>query len=148
MGLRASLSIVLFCVSATGVTASDRTATVPVRATFGERTSLSVSASVLRFVVAPGATTATANLEFTAGVRTLPGREVLVLVEPLRQFHEVLIFSGAGEGVLSGELIGGAPAIVARYIGGGQRHGQIVFTLEDAAPGIYTVPVSLFITVL
>jgi hypothetical protein len=148
MRLPVALPIVLFSAAASIAAASDRTVTIAARATISERTSLSVSSNSLQFVVVPGNTTATATLDFTAAVRTAPGREVVVIAEPVVPRYEGLRFEGEGEGVLSGQLSADAPAVVARYTGGGLRQGKIAFTLEAAAPGVYTVPVRLLVTVL
>lgn len=112
-----------------------------------ERTALRVSAHVLTFVVPPGGSPATASLDFTAGVRTEPGRDVLLVARAPGAPDLALVFtSGAGpqEG---GRLAAGEPVVLARWSGGGRRTGRIVFTLEDAAPGLYTVPIQLTISV-
>lgn len=151
MRLRLLLSIALLCATA-GTSAwgpqSNQTVTILARATLAERTSLTLSTKVLQFVVAPGATTASASIEFTAGVRTRPESDVLLVSDPVRQPDGVLRFAGEGEGILSGELQSGTPAVLARWIGGGQRRGRVVFTLEGVAPGIYTIPVHLALSVL
>lgn len=148
MSSRAFLPIALLCLVGASLSASDRTVTVLVRTTIGERSSLAVSNNLLQIVVLPGSTTGTASLEFTAGVRTLPGNEALVVAEPLQQFDGTLTFSGRGEGVLAGALPGDGAAVIARYVGGGQRHARIEFTLNGVPPGTYTIPIRLFVTVL
>lgn len=131
---------------------------IPVRATaiVSERISLSVSAEVLQFVVEDGSDEAAARLEFTAGVRAVPGRDVLLIAEPAGDLQAAtggpvsageLRFAGEGDAMLSGLLVGGAPRIVARWTGGGQRRGTIVFHLRGAAPGAYSIPVRLLVSV-
>jgi hypothetical protein len=56
-------------------------------------------------------------------------------------------FVGEGDATLSGALPAGVTRIVARWIGGGQRRGRIVFTLRNAPPGAYSIPVRLSVSV-
>ena len=151
MRLRILLPIALLCATA-GTSArgpqSTQTVRIMARATLAERTSLTVSTKVLHFVVPPGTTTASASIEFTAGVRTRPETDVLIVSNPVPHFDGVLRFAGEGEGILAGELQAGTTAVLARWIGGGQRRGRVVFTLEGVAPGIYSIPVRLAISVL
>lgn len=132
--------------------------TVSVRATavVSERISLSVSADVLHFVVEVGSDEAAATIEFTAGVRAAPGRAVLLLAEPAGDLEGTmggavsageLRFEGEGDALPSGVLAGGASRIVARWIGGGRRHGTVVFHLRGAAPGAYSIPIRLLVSV-
>jgi len=113
----------------------------------GERTALAVSTRVLRFDVPPGASSATASVEFTAGVRTHPDRHVLVVGRAEGPSGLELRYAGEGAGFERGALAQGEPAILARWSGGGRRHGRITFTLEQAGPGTYTVPIQLTISV-
>ena len=138
------LVLLILLVPATATLASGQSAGVVVRATFAERTALKVSTPVLRFVVPPGASSATATLEFTAGVRTFPGKEVVLSVDASSPESSVVTFAGEGEGMVSGHLTG-EPAALARWNGGGQRRGRVTFTLDGVAPGVYTMPVRLFI---
>jgi hypothetical protein len=153
------LSVVLPAVllSASSAISQSTGPTVSVRATavVSERISLSVSAEVLQFVVEDGSDEAAARIEFTAGVRAVPGRDVLLMAEPAGDLEAAagpvsggeLRFAGEGDAMLSGVLVGGAPRIVARWTGGGQRRGTIVFHLRGAAPGAYSMPVRLLVSV-
>jgi len=120
-----------------------------VSATFSSRTSLKVSADVLRFDVASGQT-ATASVAFSAGTRTQSGAQVVLSVEPLRgvegpggagDVETSLSFSGHGEGTLGGLLRGTGPTVAGQWIGSGMRHGRLVFALQADASGTYIVPV-------
>ena len=122
---------------------------VTVSATFSSRTSLKVSADLLRFEVASGQT-ATASVEFSAGTRTQSGAQVVLSVEPIRgvegpggagDVETSVSFSGQGEGTLGGLLRGTGPTVAGRWIGSGMRHGRLVFALQADASGTYTVPV-------
>jgi hypothetical protein len=151
MRFRVLLPVALLCATAAAPawgSQADQTVRIMARATLAERTSLTVSTKVLQFVVPPGTRTASASIEFTAGVRTRPGTDVLIVSDPVPQFDGVLRFAGEGEGILAGELQAGTPAVLARWVGGGQRRGRVVFTLEGVAPGIYCIPVRLAISVL
>ena len=132
--------------------------TVGVRATavVSERISLSVSAEVLHFVVEDGSDDAAATIEFTVGVRAAPGRAVLLLAEPAGDLEGAtggpvsageLRFEGEGDAMQSGVLVGCAPRIVARWIGGGRWRGSVVFHLRGAAPGAYSMPIRMLVSV-
>jgi hypothetical protein len=132
------------------------TASVPATARVEERISLTVSTGVLQFVVEPGASKATAGIDFIAGVRATPGRDVQLIAEPLGDLERTggtpavggeLHFAGEGDGTLSGVLPSDGSCIVARWAGGGLRRGRIVFTLQGAAPGVYSIPVRLSVSV-
>ena len=143
-----ALVILIVLVPATDtLTASGQSAGVVARAAFAERTSLTVSTQVLRFIVPSGASGATADLEFTAGVRTLPGREILLSVDAVPPGSSGVTFAGEGEGIVPGRLTS-RPTVLARWNGGGQRGGRVTFTLDGVAPGVYTMPVRVFLTVL
>lgn len=148
MSFRGFPAVAVLCGMSVGVSASDRSVTVLARTTISERTSLSVSANILEFVVAPGSTGGTASLEFTSGVRTRPGSEVLVVAEVMGPFPGALTFSGGGDGLTAGSLGPGGTAVIARYVGGGQRQGRIVFTLDGVQPGTHAIPIRLSVSVL
>ena len=121
-----------------------------VSATFSSRTSLKVSADLLRFDVASSGQLATASVEFSAGTRTQSGAQVVLSVEPLRgvegpggagDVETSLSFSGQGEGTLGGLLRGTGPTVAGQWIGSGMRHGRLVFALQADASGTYIVPV-------
>lgn len=111
-----------------------------------ERTALTVSTPVLTFVVREDGSPATAALDFSAGVRTRPGREVLIVGRVSDADGLSMRFASDGHQE-TGRLTAGDPAVLARWSGGGRRDGRIVFTLEDAAPGIYSVPIQLTVSV-
>ena len=50
-------------------------------------------------------------------------------------------FAGEGAGSLGGELSSAGATVAGRWTGSGHRHGRIVFALNAAEPGVYTVPV-------
>jgi hypothetical protein len=131
-------------------------ATIVATATFAQRTSLRVSAHMLQFHVPPGSQEATATIDFTAAARVAPRAGIVLTVEPLRSIEgpggaadleTAIVFSGAGGGTESGALTAGIPSLAARWTGGGQRHGRLVFTLRAAAPGDYVVPVKFLLRV-
>ena len=52
-----------------------------------------------------------------------------------------ITFVGSGEGTHAGTLNTGTPATAGRWRGSGLRRGQLRFTLCNARPGDYTVPI-------
>jgi hypothetical protein len=151
MRLLLSISIVVFgLIGIPDVTSADTALrAVTVTATFSSRTSLKVSADLLRFEVASGQT-ATASVEFSAGTRTQSGAQVVLSVEPLRgiegpggagDVETSVSFDGQGEGTLGGILRGTGPTVAGQWIGSGMRHGRLVFALQTDASGTYSVPV-------
>jgi hypothetical protein len=150
------LACVLLCAATALAQSPLATVTVAATARVEARVSLSVSAEVLRFIVHDEAAGATAAVDFVAGTRAMPGRDVVLIAELAGQLEPpsggpiggaMLGFAGEGDGTLAGDLQPGAPRIVARWIGGGQRRGRLVFTLRSVAPGAYTVPVRLSVSV-
>ena len=119
-------------------------------ATFAPRPTLTVSAHVLRFRIEPGATEAEATVEFTAAMRARPGDEVVLTIEAAKAIQgpgaadvdAVLTFSGEGTGGQTGALESNRAVVAARWSGGGQRRGRLVFTLRASAPGVYVMPVT------
>jgi len=151
--MRVLLSISVVVIAWIGVpnVASADTASraLTVSATFSSRTTLKVSADLLRFEVASGQP-ATAIVEFSAGTRTQSGAQVVLSVEPLRglegpggaaDVETSVSFAGHGEGTLNGMLRAAGPTVAGQWIGSGMRHGRLVFALQAGAPGTYTVPV-------
>ena len=126
------------------------TASVVARATFTARPSLVVSSSILEFRIGPGETHAEVNVDFTAAMRAHPDAEVVLTVEMRsassgpRAAGDVdsVTFAGEGTGVQPGVLEPGRAAVAARWSGGGQRRGRLIFTLRASSPGVYHVPVS------
>jgi hypothetical protein len=125
-------------------------AAVVATATFAPRPSLVVSTRVLRFLVEPGTTQAEAVVDFTAGMRAHPGTDVVLTVEAessidgpggAADVETSLTFTGDGPGVQTGLLESTGASVAARWTGGGQRQGRLIFTLRASAPGVYSVPV-------
>ena len=122
-----------------------------VRAEVSARTSLKVSAEVVRIQVLDPAVPVAASIDFSAGTRTQPGGEVLLLVEPLATMG---VPSRPG-GVTSPTAPGGddsqmngaidlstpGPKIARRWIGSGLRRGTVQFTVRAARTGTYEIPV-------
>ena len=142
------LLAILLATSARPVAAQTSVA-VTAEARVQSRTSLSVSADVLRFDVVDPAVPATAAVEFSAGIRAAAGVETLLVVEPLTAVQgpggaadvEVLLrFDGVGSGITTGEL-GVARAPAARWTGSGLHTGRLVFRLTSRVPGAYSLPV-------
>ena len=125
--------------------------TVLATATFAPRPTLTVSSRVLQFRLEPGATEAEATVEFTAAMRARPGDEVVLTIEAAKAIQgpagaadvdAVLTFTGQGAGVETAALDTNRAVVAARWFGGGQRRGRLVFTLRASAPGVYTMPVT------
>jgi hypothetical protein len=123
---------------------------VVVTAQFSSRTSLRVSTEVLRFEVTPTGGPATAAVDFSAGVRTQSGAEVMLSVQrrsadgALGETDRAtpISFAGQGGGTLDGSLdSASAQAVAGRWTGSGLRHGRLVFSLQTGAPGAHIVPV-------
>lgn len=119
-------------------------------AQFSSRTSLRVSTEVLRFEVTPAGGPATAAVDFSAGVRTQSGAEVMLSVERRSadgagggtDAATPITFAGQGSGTLDGSLDSvSAQAVAGRWTGSGLRHGRLVFALHAGAPGAHIVPV-------
>ena len=147
------LAVTLVLVSADAVGAQHVLAstTVLATATFARRPTLTVSSHVLQFRIGAGATQAEAVVDFTAAMRARPGEEVVLTIDAANAVHgpggaadvdAVLTFSGEGPGIQTGTLDTNRTVVAARWFGGGQRRGRLVFTLRASAPGVYTVPVS------
>ena len=147
------LAVMFGLVSADAAHAQQTLASTSVLATvtFAPRPTLTVSAHVLRFRIEPGATVAEATVDFTAAMRAQPGDEVVLTIEAAKAIQgpggaadvdAVLTFSGEGTGGQTGALEANRAAVVARWSGGGQRRGRLVFTLRASAPGVYVMPVT------
>src|SRR5262245_20274347 len=117
---------------------------VAVGASFGTRTSLKVSGETLQFAVSDPDVPAVAAIEFSAGVRTQAGAEVMLTVErlPGPDCPEVaaLTFRGEGAGTVAGALGAAGPTPVARWTGSGLRTGRLTFLLRAGA-GTYNLPI-------
>lgn len=149
-GLLAVVSCLVFA-EAAGAQHVHASTTVIATASFAPRPTLAVSSHVLRFRIEPGATQAEAAIDFTAAMRAMPDAEIVLAVEAAKAVQgpggaadvdAVLTFTGEGDGVQAGTLDANGAVVAARWSGGGQRRGRLVFTLRASAPGVYTVPVS------
>ena len=140
-----SFACVVFAATPPGVEgAESKSSTVAVVAGFGTRTSLKVSSQILEFAVSDPGQPAVAVIEFSAGVRTQNGADVVLTVERLPSTEcpegTAVTFAGEGLGTIGGTLDSRAPTIAARWTVSGLRTGRLTFVLH-AAPGTYTVPV-------
>lgn len=135
-------------VPATAV-AEQATGSVVVTAQFSSRTSLDVSARLLRFEVENAGETASVAVDFAAGARTALGGEVLLSVEAVRavdgpggaaDIETLLSFTGEGAGTLDGPVAAHGPTVAGRWSGSGLRSGRLVFALRAGAAGTYEVP--------
>jgi hypothetical protein len=147
------LAVMFGLVSADAIHAQQALASTSVLATamFAPRPTLTVSAPVLQFRIEPGATKAEATVEFTAAMRARPGDEVVLTIEAPKatqgpggatDVDAVVTFTGQGDGVETGTLDANRAVVAARWFGGGQRRGRLLFTLRASAPGVYTMPVT------
>ncbi len=116
-------------------------------ATLSSRTTLHVSADLLRFDVTSPESPATAAVDFLAAARTYAGAQVMLSVEAIRGSGEALpfdpsvSFTGEGDGTTSGSLEAASPAIAGRWTGSGVRRGRLVFALRSVTPGTFSVPI-------
>jgi hypothetical protein len=131
------------------VAAADQAAaSVMVKAQFSSRTSLRVSAQLLRFNVADPSEPARAVVEFSAGARTTAGTEVVLSVEAERavdgpggaaDVETSVSISGEGPGT-TGEVRMQGSTVAGRWNGSGLRSGRLVFSLRAGARGTYSLP--------
>jgi hypothetical protein len=131
------------------------TRTLAVTARFESRTSLTISSELLRFDVLGPDQPASTVVEFSAAARTGSGGEVVLSVEPVSALtgpgdapvaNSLVSFSGEGQGTLRGVVSSIAPTIAGRWTGSGVRGGRLVFLLQAAVPGSYTLPVRFVLT--
>jgi hypothetical protein len=112
------------------------------RAVIGRRTALDLSTSVLQFQVTDAGQFAEASVTFAAAARTATNGEVVLVVRvPSDVPPTALTVVGGTEGVVRGTLTSGDTTVVARWVGGGRRTGQVQFQLH-ATPGVHAIPVS------
>jgi hypothetical protein len=135
--------------------AADATASIAVHAQVAGRTSLTVSTQSLQFDVVNPAEAAVASVDFSAAARTNGDADVVLSVGLARGIDEgdglsatgsSLIFSGAGDGTLSGVLGATGSSVAARWTGSGRRTGRLLFVLRARAAGSYAVPVRFVLT--
>jgi len=131
-----------------------RTQTVTATVNVQPRTAVKLSSEWLEFVVPPGARQADDVIDFSAGARAMPDAGVVLVVEAGS-------ISSAGQGGpakpaalsystaegSSGDLSPFVPQVVATWTGGGLRRGALRFTLRDVAPGTYTAPIRVTVSV-
>jgi hypothetical protein len=124
------------------------TKSVTATVAFAPRTSLRVSTQVLRFHVTDEAIAAEAVVEFAAGARTSKDGEVVLVVRTPAEIPGMTLMVGGGTtDAVSGTVANGDATVVARWIGGGSKNGQLQFLLR-AAPGMYAIPVTFHLSAL
>ena len=149
VGVRATLVLTVFAVTALGVVARAGDQAIAVarfHAAVGPSTSLRVSSQVL--VIAPrpseqGEPVFAGSIEFRAAARTSSDGEVLLTVEPLglngappggpSETGLSIEFQGTGDGAQSGVLNPGNPEAAARWVGSGVHTGRLDFTVRGLA---------------
>ena len=144
-----SAMLVLLMPPAIASASNDISASVTVSAQFASRTSLQVSAHVMRFEIVDPLQPAVASVEFSAGARTALAEEVVLSFEPgalvspanAADVETAIHFSGEGDSVASGGVQAGTPTIAGRWVGSGRRTGRLVFSLRSDARGEYSMPV-------
>jgi hypothetical protein len=119
--------------------AESATASVVVNVQFMTRTTLKVSAEVIRFDVTRPDQAVIAAVDFSAAARTQSGGEVVLTVESLQAIDGSISVRGESVGV-GGVLAPFHPVIAGRWIGSGSRAGRLEFSLCSSEPGTYAVP--------
>jgi hypothetical protein len=136
------LSIVQAIPLGADASANLASASTAARAVIGRRTALDLSASVLQFHVTDAGQFAEASVTFAAAARTTTNGEVVLVVRvPSEVPPTALTVVGGTEGVVPGMVASGDATVVARWVGGGRRTGQLQFRLR-ATPGVHAIPVS------
>jgi hypothetical protein len=136
------------------VSASDSVQrSLSVRAEVAARNSLKTSAEILQFEVTNPDQPATASIQFSAGTRTQPDGEVLLIVEQLAAPERISDGreSGASEGMEPASVDAvdvSAPGrkVAKRWIGSGLRHGTIDFVLRAPESGLYDVTLQFMLS--
>ena len=132
------------------VSAAETNASVVVSAQVSGRTSFKVSTDILTFDVATSSEAATSAVDFSAGVRTHAGADVVLSVEQRCRLtgpggatgdESAVSFTGQGEGTLDGVLATDSLTVAGRWTGSGLRQGRLVFMMRAGASGAYTLPV-------
>jgi hypothetical protein len=148
---------VLLSLAVCGAAAAEDVASksVTVNVSLATRTSLTVSGRVLQFDVTQPGGTATAALDFTAGMRMPAGSDIVLSVEPERAIagpggaadvESDLHFAGEGHGLLAGSLAAAQGTVVGRWQGSGRREGRVIFTLRANAAGSYSLPIRVVLS--
>jgi hypothetical protein len=128
-----------------------------VRAEVTSRTTLRVSAEVVRFQVMNPAVPATASIDFAAGARTQTAGEVIFTIEPLGWTESPDVDgtaapeAGAGFGRTVEETTAvdvSTPGrkVAGRWVGSGLRHGTVRFVFRATKPGYYEVPLRFLLS--
>jgi hypothetical protein len=131
-----------------------RTQTVTATVTVQPRTAVKLSSEQLEFVVPAGSREAVDVIGFSAGARAQPNSGVVLTVEagsvsstgPGGPAKAASLSFTTAEGS-SGDLSPFVPQVVATWIGGGLRRGELRSTLRDVPPGSYTAPIRVTVTV-
>jgi hypothetical protein len=140
-----AVGLLSICAGSGGLAAQQPAATVSIVASAAvlPRAAVQVSTQLLHFHVTSPDEEAVATLDFVVGARAQSDSEVRLILEPVLSS---MTFAGEGDGTLSGTASTDEETTAARWIGGGLRTGRLRFTLR-AAPGTYTVPVRLAVSV-
>jgi hypothetical protein len=153
----AAIGFLLVGAGGSSAVAQSSAGVATVAATFSQRSTVRASVTSLEFHVITPDQPATASIEFVASARTSSTAEVRLLVEPVGAISgpggaadvEIrLALERGGEGIAMGEDVPlSAPTTAARWMGSGQRRGRLEFSLRASAPGWYSVPLSLVLSV-
>jgi hypothetical protein len=134
--------------------AAQTTAGATVSATFQTRSSLAESSPTLTFEVTDPDRPAIASIDFVAAARAPAGAEVRLIVEAAASVTGPggpgvarLALDGGSEGVVIADLPPSVQQTAARWTGSGRRAGRLVFALQASAPGRYSVPLRLAVSV-
>jgi len=153
LAVMACAFLVSTALASTGHAEETAQRSVVVRADVSSRTSLKVSADVLHVDVPSQTTPGLAVIEFSAGARTQPAGEVLLIVEPLAMERQsardalspaAAAFDGETSGAV--DLSTRGPKVARRWIGSGLRRGAIHFSVRAPQPGRYIVPLRIVLT--
>lgn len=149
-----------FAVSAArpeGAAAESVQRSITVRADVASRTTLRVSAEMVRFHVLNTAVPATASIDFAAGARTQAAGEVIFTIEPLGWTEAPDVDgtaapqAGAGFGRRDEEITAvdvSTPGrkVARRWVGSGLRHGTVRLVFRATKPGYYEVHLRVFLS--
>ena len=109
------------------------------------RTALRVSTDELHFDAGEPNAGPVASVEFDARARIPSGTDIVLTVQPIdapsvrirRPSHS----PASARGHAPAHSATAVPATAGRWTGSGRRSGRLLFTLCNARPGVYTVPV-------
>ena len=141
-GLMVALASMAGGVARAAETTSSR---ITITAQVYSRTALRVSTDELYFDAGEPNAGPVASVEFDARARIPSGTDIVLTVQPIDaaigQDPTTITFAGVGAGTRAGTLSAAVPATAGRWTGSGRRSGRLLFTLCNARPGVYTVPV-------